>query len=150
MIDGTKLPYVNTTSSIEKSKEDIDKLLKKFGCRGIQWTWLDDTETLRFLHDYEYEGIKKGLTFEITIPEIGNYHGRGYNKKLMRNDNQAYRMVLYLIKSKLVSIETGIETFENEFLSKILYSLPDGRTQKVGDVILRQISGTKPIELLKA
>ena len=150
MIDGTKLPYVDTKLSIEKSKEDIDKLLKKFGCHGIQWTWLDDSETLRFLHNYEYKGIKKGLTFEIIIPEIGAYRGRGYAKKLVRNDNQSYRMVFYLIKSKLVSVETGIETFENEFLSKILYSLPDGRTQKVGDVILDQINGTKPIELLGA
>lgn len=149
MIDGTNLPYAGTTVSIEKSKEEIDRLLKKFGCRGIQWTWLDNNETLRFIHEFELKGVKKGITFEINIPEIGNQKGRGYDKKLIRNDCQAFRIVVHVIKAKLTAIETGVETFENEFLSKILFQLPDGRTQKVGDVILNQISGTKPIELLK-
>ena len=67
----------------------------------------------------------------------------------MRNDRQAFRIVLHIIKAKLTAVETGTETFENEFLSKILYQLPDGRTQKVGDVILDQIGGTKPIKLLE-
>lgn len=150
MIDGSKLPYADTTVGIEKSKEEINKLLKKFGCHGIQWTWLDNSETLRFLHDFEFNGVKKGIAFEISIPDIGVHRGRGYNKIFTRNDKQSYRVVLYIIKSKLTAIETGVETFENEFLSKILYQLPDGRTQKVGDVILNQISQTEPIELLKA
>jgi len=53
MIDGTDLPYATTTVSIEKSKEDINKLLRKFGCRGIQWTWMDNREILRFIHEFE-------------------------------------------------------------------------------------------------
>lgn len=150
MIDGSKLPYADTKVSIEKSKEEINNLLKKFGCHGIQWTWLDNQETLRFLHDFEFNGVKKGLAFEISIPDIGKHKGRGYDKIFTRNDKQSYRVVLYIIKSKLTAIETGVETFENEFLSKILYQLPDGRTQKVGDVILNQISQTESIELLKA
>lgn len=56
--------------------------------------------------------------------------------------------MLHIIKAKLTAVETGTETFENEFLSKILYQLPDGKTAKVGDVILNQISDAKPIDLL--
>jgi len=150
MIDGTNLPYVDTSVSIERSKEEIDKLLKKFGCIGIQWTWLDGKETLRFVHEFELKGVKKGITFEIGIPEVSKHTGRGYDKKMVRNDRQAYRIVVHIIKAKLTAVETGVETFENEFLSKILFQLPDGRTQKVGDVILDQISGTKPIKLLES
>lgn len=149
MIDGTNLPYNNTTVNIEKSKEDINRLLKKFGCRGIQWTWLDDKEILRFIHEFEFKGVQKSITFEIGIPEISKKAGRGYDKKTMRNDRQAYRIVVHIIKAKLTAVETGVETFENEFLSKILYQLPDGRPMKVGDIILNQISETKPIELLQ-
>jgi hypothetical protein len=69
---------------------------------------------------------------------------------MVRNDCQAYRIVVHIIKAKLTAVEFGVETFENEFLSKILFQLPDGRTQKVGDVILDQIGGTKPIQLLGA
>lgn len=44
MIDGTDLPYADTKVSLEKSKAEIDHLLRKFGCRGIQGAWLDDEE----------------------------------------------------------------------------------------------------------
>lgn len=148
MIDGTKLPYADTSVSIEKSKEDINKLLKKFGCNGIQWTWVDDKEILRFIHKFEFEGVERGITFEINIPEIGKRKGRGYGRVFMRNDRQAYRIVVHIIKAKLTAVETGVETFENEFLSKILYQLSDGRSVKVGDVILKQISRTEMVNLL--
>ena len=150
MIDGTNLPYADTHVSIEKSKEEISRLFKKFGCRGIQWTWLDDCETLRFIHEFEYKGVNKGVAFEINIPEMGKQRGRGYDKKLVRNDNQAYRIVLHIIKAKLTAVESGVESFENEFLSKIIYQLPDGSTRKVGDVIFDQLAESKPVELLKS
>jgi len=148
MIDGTDLPYVDTQVSTERSKEGINKLLKKFGCRGIQWTWMDDREILRFIHEYEFEGVEHGITFEITIPDMGRHKGRGYDKTFIKNERQAFRIVTHIIKAKLTAVETGVETFENEFLSNILYQLPDGKTQKVGDVILNQIRETKSIDLL--
>lgn len=149
MIDGTELPYATTTVSIEKSKEDINKLLRKFGCRGIQWTWIDNNEILRFMHEFDFKGVAKGIMFEINIPEMGRRKGQGYNKKLVGNEHQAYRIVLHIIKAKLTAVETGVETFENEFLSNILYQLPGGRTAKVGDVILNQVAEAKSINLLE-
>ena len=149
MIDGTDLPYATTTVSIEKSKEDINKLLRKFGCKGIQWTWIDNNEILRFIHEFEFKGVDKGITFEINIPEMGRRRGLGYERKLVRNDCQAYRIVLHIIKAKLTAVETGVETFVNEFLSNILYKLPDGRAAKVGDIILNQVAETKSINLLE-
>lgn len=148
MIDGTNLPYADTSVSIEKSKRDIDDLLRKFGCRGIQWTWIDNSEILRFIHEFEFKGVKKGLTFEMNIPEMGKRCGRGYDKRLVRNDCQAYRVVLHIIKAKLTAVESGVESFENEFLSKILYKLPDGHTSKVGDIVFNQVLESKPVELL--
>ena len=149
MIDGTNLPYVDTHVPIEKTKQEISDLLKKFGACGIQWTWIKNVEILRFMHEFEFKGVKRSVTYEINIPEMGIRQWRGYDRMLARNDRQAYRMVLYLIKAKLTAIESGIETFENEFLSKILYSLPNGRSAKVGDIILQQISETKQINLLE-
>jgi hypothetical protein len=148
MIDGTKLPYANTTVPVEKTREDINDLLKKFGARGIQWTWLDNKNILRFLHEFEYEGVKHGIAYELTIPEMGTKTGRGYDQQFVRNDKQAYRLLFYVIKAKLTAVETGLETFENEFLSKIMYQLPNGSVQNVGDIILDQISKTKSINLL--
>jgi len=150
MIDGTKIPYNDTTVSVERSKEEINKLLKKFGCMGIQWTWLEGVEILRFIHKFEFEGVERGITFEINIPDMGRYRGHYSDRTFVKNERQAFRLVVHIIKAKLTAVETGIETFENEFLSKILYQLPNGRTQKVGEVILNQIGKSKPVDLLTA
>jgi len=150
MIDGTKLPYADTKVSIERSREEIDHLLKKFGCKGIQWTWIDNSEILRFIHEFDYKGVNYGVGYEIILPEMGIKRGRGYDKTLVRNDQQAYRITFYTIKAKLTSVESGLETFENVFMSNIMYKLPDGRVQKVGDIIIDQITKIKPIDLLES
>lgn len=149
MIDGTKLPYASTKIDIEKSKIQTNELLKKFGVSGIQWTWMDNIEILRFIHEFEFEGVKHQIGYEIQVPEMGIKRGRAYEKRLERNDRQAYRIVWHVLKARFVAVESGLKTFEEEFLSDIIYKLPDGRTAKVGDMILNQISETKPIELLK-
>jgi len=149
MIDGTALPYSSTQVSIEKSKFEINKLLRKFGVKGIQWTWMKNNEVLRFIHEYELNGVNHNLAYEIQIPEMGIKKGRGYDKKLIQNDNQAYRIVWHVLKNRFVAIECGLQTFENEFLSDILYRLPSGKARKIGDIILNQLSETKEIELLE-
>lgn len=149
MIDGTNLPYARTEIDIEKSKIQTNELLKKFGVSGIQWTWLDNIETLRFIHDFEFDGVKHQIGYEIQVPEMGIKKGPTYEKRLERNDKQAYRIVWHVLKARFVAVESGLKTFEEEFLSDIIYKLPDGRTAKVADVIFSQISESKPIKLLE-
>ncbi len=150
MIDGTNLPYARTKISPEKSKIQINELLKKFGVRGIQWTWMDNIEILRFIHEFEMEGVKHNIAYEIRVPEIGIKKGSGYDRRLVRNDSQGYRVLWHVLKNRFVAIECGLKTFENEFLSDIIYKLPDGRPAKVGDIVFKQLSETKPIKLLES
>lgn len=154
MIDGTKLPYAQTEINIEKSKIQINELLKKFGVSGIQWTWLDNMEVLRFIHTFEFEGVKHQIGYEIQIPEMGIKRGRAYEKRLERNDKQAYRIVWHVLKARFVAVESGLKTFEEEFLSDIIYKLPDGSMKKIGDMMLKKLTdaagvGWKEIELLE-
>jgi len=149
MIDGTNLPYADTEVSIDKSRHEINELLKKYGVEGIQWTWVNNHENLRFIHQYEFEGVKHGVAYEIQIPEIGHLRGLGRERKLVRNDNQAYRVVAHVLKARFVSVECGLKTFENEFLSDIIYKLPNGNVKSVGDIILNQIRKTQEIKLLE-
>lgn len=150
MIDGTKLPYARTDINIEKSKIQTNELLKKFGVSGIQWTWVDNIEILRFIHDFEIEGVKHQIGYEIQIPEMGIKKGSAYEKRLERNDKQAYRIVWHVLKARFVAVESGLKTFEEEFLSDIIYKLPDGRSAKVSDIVFNQIAETKPIKLLES
>lgn len=154
MIDGTKLPYAKTEISIEKSKIQTNELLKKFGVSGIQWTWLDNMEVLRFIHTFEVEGVKHQMGYEIQIPEMGIKRGRAYETRLERNDRQAYRIVWHVLKARFVAVESGLKTFEEEFLSDIIYKLPDGSMKKIGDVMLKKLTdsagvGWKEVDLLE-
>ena len=133
-------PYADRKNNIKKTKQEINELLKRFGVTGIQWTWTNNQEALRFIHEYEQEGVKHGLAFEIKVPEMGHRKGRGGYQKLVRNDNQAYRIIWHVLKNRFVAIECGLKTFENEFLSEMIYKLKNGKTTSVGDVILNQIS----------
>jgi hypothetical protein len=146
MLDGTDLPYADTEVSIDKSKNEINETLKRFGVRGIQWTWMDNRELLRFLHEFEVQGVRKAVAFEIQIPEIGK---RTRGSVLVRNERQAYRVVCYVLKNRFVAIECGLKTFEEEFMSDIIYKLPNGSTVKVADVVLKQMENTKDIKLLE-
>jgi len=149
MIDGTNLPYASTKIDIEKSKIQTNELLKKFGVSGIQWTWVNNIEILRFIHDFEFDGVKHQIGYEMQVPEMGIKKGPAYEKRLERNDRQAYRIVWHVLKARFVAVESGLKTFEEEFLSDIIYKLPNGRTTKIGDIILNQISKTEPINLLE-
>lgn len=150
---GKGLPYYNTTVDAEKSKAEITKLLKKYGSSGIQWTWMSkgghEIEVLRFIHECEIKGVKKGIAFEVKVPDIERTVGQGYDKKTVPHRNQALRLVYHVMKNRLAAIDCGLETFEETFLSKILYKLPDGRPATVGDIVMKQIESTKKIKLLE-
>lgn len=148
---GKDLPYYSTTVDAERSKAEITKLLRKYGSSGIQWTWMSkgghETEILRFIHECEIKGVKKGIAFEVKVPDMEKTIG--YDKKIAPHRNQAMRLVYHVMKNRLAAIDCGLETFEETFLSKIIYKLRDGRPATVGDIVLKQIEDIKPIELIE-
>ena len=108
-----------TKISVPKSIADITALVKKAGAARI--AQVEEPEGFRiqfFLAD-------RMLRFSLVWPD----------KATEQRRKQRARALLLVIKAKLESVESGIETFEEAFLANVV--TPDGRT--IGEIAVPQI-----------
>ncbi len=134
-------PYMDTEVPYERTKAEIEILLKSYGVKGIRWTSLEgQDDTLEFIIEAEVQGVRRQLGVAVKPPHI-------YIKKKLRgqivnteNINQEYRLLFHWIKSKIEAVVWGLSTIEKEFLSEILLKLPNGEQSTVGAVITNLMS----------
>jgi len=120
----------NTEVAVEKSVGEIVALIKKAGANRI--AQIEEPEYLQiqfFLHD-------RLLRFSVGMPsleEMPTKDGRGAmlsrdqrNNRAAQACRQRARALLLVIKAKLESVESGVESFEEAFLANVV--MPDGRT----------------------
>lgn len=128
----------NTSVSVERTRAEIEITLKRYGASAFGYMLRDNKSIIGF----EYN--QKSIRFELIMPEVKEFElspgGRWRNKRSIQEAyNQAckqrWRALLLAIKAKLEAVESGIATFETEFLSYIV--TPSGRT--VGEELLPQI-----------
>ncbi len=134
--------YKSTTISPERTKADIDKMLKDFGITNRAWITKDGDDLLVFEWIIEIEGIQKRIAFELRPPRIYEMK-RVWNQKTSRteklnvqNDAIAYRLLFNYIKNKLEAIRVGMVTVENEFMAHIKFSLKNGTSTTMGQEFL--------------
>lgn len=114
-----------TTVPVEKTKAEVEKTLIRFGATGFVSAWLGTSAAIMF----EIKGRR--VKFVLPLPEYGKTHGGRYNYILSREQCEAetrrrWRALLLALKAKLEVVESGIATFEEEFLAHVV--LPDGKT----------------------
>jgi hypothetical protein len=129
----------NTTVSPEKSQLEIVQTLKRYGAEGFMYGEADGRGMVVFR--------AHGRQVRFTVPtdiDRGQFRvdGRGYDRTAAQIDQKVagehrrrWRALALAIKAKLEVVETGISTFEEEFLAHIV--LPDGST--VGEFVSPQI-----------
>jgi hypothetical protein len=130
--------YKSTTISPERTKADIDKMLKDFGITNRAWISKDGEDLIIFEWTIELNGVEKKLAFELQPPDIRQTR-RVWNQKTsqtekvnVRNDAIAYRLLFNYIKNKLEAVRVGMVTVENEFMSQIKFSLRNGSSTTMG------------------
>lgn len=118
-----------TTVSVEKSRNELDALLKKYGTTGFAYARRPGIEIIGF------EYAQRTIQFTLVEPLRNEYktNARGYLKSSTDIDKhweqakrQFWRIFLMTIKAKLEAVECGIVTFEEEFLAHTV--TPDGTT----------------------
>lgn len=107
---------VKTKVEEGQTQSDIRQLLMKFGASSFAF----GEESQLGIVMFEYK--KKRIRFTIPLSDDG------------QERRSKWRALLLAIKSKLVTVETGIATFEQEFLAHVII---DGRS--VGDILIPQI-----------
>lgn len=125
--------YAQTTLvSVDRSKAEIERLLSRYGADQFVSGWADGGAKVAFhAHD-------KFIRFMLPLPDktddeftkTPSGRRRLSPEKAARayeqGCRQRYRALALVVKAKLEAVETGITTFEEEFLAHIV--MPDGKT----------------------
>ena len=135
--------YQSTKAPAARSQEDIRKILSKYGADGVQFSedWKGRILIVRFR--YTISDVEYFVAFKVPIPQADDKTPTGRNRtrtqviKLQaQHERGIWRAVHWAIKSRMESIDFGIETFQEAFLSH--FELP-GTDQRIGDVLIPRL-----------
>ena len=124
----------------DRSRLQIERLLKQNGATGFMYGWDGESRTTRLFCRLDGHLIR----FEVSEPHASEFEetekGRSRTPESAERACRAearrrWRVLLLLIKAKLEAIASGDTTVDREFLSDLV--LPDKRT--VGEWAARQI-----------
>lgn len=104
--EGTKVP-------VDQTRSEIERTLLRYGAKSFAYFSEKGRAIIIF------EAADRRLRFDLPVPE-------GESNKEQQQRRQKWRAMLLCIKSKLESVESKIETFEEAFLAHVV--MPDGIT----------------------
>lgn len=120
-----------TEVSVEKSRAEIERLITRYGATSTAFMNAPGRALIMF------EAKKRRVVFELPLPDREDKKflrdGRGSMRTPEKRFEvweqacrQRWRALALVIKAKLEAVESGITSFEDEFLAHIM--LPDGQT----------------------
>ncbi len=124
-----------TKVSVEKSRAEIESLLRKYGADQFASGWSEASARImfrakdrhvRFLLPFPSR-TDKNITHKkdrsgYVVQRSDIQKEEAYQQELRRR----WRALALVVKAKLEAVETGITTFEEEFMAHIV--MPDGQT----------------------
>ena len=141
MIISKRPPYSSTIADPDRTKAQIDKLLRQYGINEFQWTNTQLQTVLAFKAETEINGQRRTLLIKVEPPLFvsarrtwDETRGR-YEKKDLPNYAQSYRLLYHWLKAKIEAIAYGLTSVEQEFLSQVVVSLPGGESRTIGEIL---------------
>ena len=133
------MTYAKDTSvAPERTLSEIQSTLKRYG--ATKFGLMDETDRVAIM--FEMQGRRCQMA--LVLPKLNEFErtatGRSRTASSQRTEHEQaikskYRSLLLVIKAKLESVASGIETFDQAFMPHLL--LPNGAT--VEEMILPQI-----------
>ena len=121
----------NTNVSVERSKAEIEKILQRYGAEQFMSGW--DQAQAVIMFNMNGRNIKfilplpdKNESEYTQTPTGKDRSGAAAFKAWEQGCRQRWRALALAIKAKLEAVETGITTFDDEFMAHIV--LPGGKT----------------------
>jgi hypothetical protein len=127
----------NTNVSVEASRAEIERTLTRYGASSFMYGWTGEAAIVQFIaegrhvkfilklpdrNDKRFTHFKRGTRYVTQVPRTPE----AALKEWEQGCRQRWRALALCIKAKLEAVESGISTFEDEFLAQIV--LPDGKT----------------------
>lgn len=133
-----------TTVSVEKSRVEIEALVRKYGASGFMSGWQGNAAMVAF------EMRDRRVKFVLPVPDKGerrftHVRRNGWDQPRTAAQSleaweqacrQRWRALALSIKAKLEAVESGIASFESEWLPYIVTS--DGMT--IGEKLLPRLN----------
>lgn len=126
------MTYANQTSvSQEKTRQEIERTLVRYGAESFAYMTTREASAISF----DMNGRRLMFKMELPDPEERRFRltptGQRRSADAAKTEydkagRQRWRALLLIIKAKLEAVESGIVTFESEFLAHTV--LPSGRT----------------------
>ncbi len=119
----------NTSVSVDRSRAEIETILKKHGAEKFMYAWDNDKAVIAF------RAGNRNIKFAVPLPRKEEFKATptGRRRKLSRIEDtfeaetrRKWRALALLVKAKLVGVQDGIAAFEQEFMPYMV--LPNGRT----------------------
>lgn len=128
---------VDTKVPVARTRDEIETTLTKFGATSFAFAMQEAKATIVF----EFGGRR--VRFDIPLARGGT------EAATARLHREKWRALFLSIKAKLVSVDTGIESFEEAFLAHVV--LADGSTvaQQALPAIEQQYKTGKMMPLLE-
>jgi hypothetical protein len=126
----------NTSVPADRSRAEIERILARYGATNFMYGWDEGQAVIIFRMGTDYG--HRQVRFILTMPdrndrEFTHTPTRGNRRSPAQIEEaweqairQRWRALALVVKAKLEAVESGIATFDQEFLSHIL--LPDGQT----------------------
>ena len=124
-MSATKEYAGRTTVTVDRSKAEIEHILKRWGADQFAYGWRETSAMVGFRID------QRQVRLTLPLPAEGT-NVRAFEAEC----RQRWRALALVIKAKLAAIDAGISTIEDEFLTGLL--LPDG--QSVGEWVRPQVA----------
>lgn len=121
-----------TMVSSEKSKAEIESILTRYGAESFASGWQGNEAVIAFvMKDRRIKFLlplpdKKDKEFTHTSERNLNRSDHRAFQKWEQACRQRWRALALVVKAKLEAVETGITTFDEEFMAHIV--MPDGKT----------------------
>lgn len=120
-----------TDVPVDRSKAELERLLVRYGATSFAYAW----ESRQIMI-----GFRMGkLMYRVRLPmppvdskqftHTPTGKERSTNdavKEFQREERRRWRALILVIKAKLEAVDSGVTTFEDEFLSSVI--LPNGQT----------------------
>jgi hypothetical protein len=119
----------DTQVSTDRSRTEIENLLKRYGATAFGYAWENDTNVISFKLADRHVRILVPMPLPDDVSRTETGRRRGLSAQQNAHDQEVrrrWRALVLIVKAKLEAVESGITTLEREFLSDIV--MPNNQT----------------------
>lgn len=131
----------NTTVPVHRSKAEIERIIMRYGAKD----YMSGTKGSTGEALVGFTMNDRQVRFRLVLPKVEDFKktpkgrirhdGEAVGKAHEQACRQAWRALALVVKAKFEAVETGITTFEEEFLANIV--VPGGKT--IGETIIPRL-----------